>query len=72
MPIPPHDTRGRNDRDRQEHARHSEEFPTDEDAKDGSQWMQFQATAGAVIRVWMYSPPTPGYVVIDDVSLTTP
>jgi phosphatidylserine/phosphatidylglycerophosphate/cardiolipin synthase-like enzyme len=34
--------------------------------------MQFQAAAGAVIRVWMYSPPTPGYVVIDDVSLTTP
>ena len=34
--------------------------------------MQFQAAAGAVIRVWMYSPPTPGYVVVDDVSLTTP
>jgi hypothetical protein len=34
--------------------------------------MHFQASAGAVIRVWMYSPPTLGYVVIDDVSLTTP
>jgi hypothetical protein len=34
--------------------------------------MTFQASAGATIRVWMYSPSTPGYVVIDDVSLTTP
>jgi phosphatidylserine/phosphatidylglycerophosphate/cardiolipin synthase-like enzyme len=34
--------------------------------------MQFQATAGSTIRVWMYSPASPGYVVIDDVSLTTP
>jgi phosphatidylserine/phosphatidylglycerophosphate/cardiolipin synthase-like enzyme len=34
--------------------------------------MTFQASAGATIRVWMYSPATPGYVVIDDVSLTTP
>jgi hypothetical protein len=34
--------------------------------------MQFQAAAGTTIRVWMYSPPTPGYVVIDDASLTTP
>jgi phosphatidylserine/phosphatidylglycerophosphate/cardiolipin synthase-like enzyme len=34
--------------------------------------MTFQASAGNTIRVWMYSPATPGYVVIDDVSLTTP
>jgi hypothetical protein len=34
--------------------------------------MTFQASAGSTIRVWMYSPSTPGYVVIDDVSLTTP
>jgi phosphatidylserine/phosphatidylglycerophosphate/cardiolipin synthase-like enzyme len=34
--------------------------------------MTFQAAAGSTIRVWMYSPSTPGYVVIDDVSLTTP
>jgi len=27
------------------------------------------ATAGDVIRVWMYAPATPGFVVIDDVSL---
>jgi hypothetical protein len=32
--------------------------------------MPFNAHAGDTIRVWMYSPPTPGYVVIDDVSLT--
>jgi hypothetical protein len=32
--------------------------------------MPFSAHAGDTIRVWMYSPPTPGYVVIDDVSLT--
>jgi hypothetical protein len=31
--------------------------------------MTFSATAGDTIRVWMYSPATPGYVVIDDVSL---
>ena len=31
--------------------------------------MTFQATAGDTIRVWMYSPAMPGYVVIDDVSL---
>ncbi len=30
----------------------------------------FDATIGDVIRVWMYSPASPGYVVIDDVSLT--
>lgn len=29
----------------------------------------FPANKGNTIRVWMYSPPTPGYVVIDDVSL---
>jgi hypothetical protein len=33
--------------------------------------MTFGAKAGDVIRVWMYSPAIPGYVVIDDVSLTT-
>jgi hypothetical protein len=33
--------------------------------------MAFQAREGDTIRVWMYSPATPGYVVIDDVSLTT-
>jgi len=32
--------------------------------------MPFSAHAGDAIAVWMYSPPTPGYVVIDDVSLT--
>ncbi len=29
----------------------------------------FDARAGDTIRVWMYSPPTPGYVVIDDAAL---
>jgi hypothetical protein len=29
----------------------------------------FFARAGDVIRVWMYSPATPGFVTIDDVSL---
>jgi hypothetical protein len=32
--------------------------------------MTFTAAAGEVIRVWMYSPAWPGYVVIDDASLT--
>jgi len=32
--------------------------------------MTFHAAVGNTIRVWMYSPATPGYVVIDDVSLT--
>jgi hypothetical protein len=32
--------------------------------------MTFPAAAGDVIRVWMYSPPTPGSVVADDFSLT--
>jgi hypothetical protein len=32
--------------------------------------VSFNATAGDTIRVWMYSPASPGYVVIDDVSLT--
>jgi len=32
--------------------------------------ISFNAVAGDTIWVWMYSPPTPGYVVIDDVSLT--
>ena len=31
--------------------------------------MTFPATAGDLIHVWMYSPATPGYVVIDDVTL---
>jgi hypothetical protein len=31
--------------------------------------MIFTANAGDLIRVWMYSPPWPGYVVIDDTSL---
>ncbi len=31
--------------------------------------MTFTASAGDVIRVWMYSPAQPGYVVIDDASL---
>jgi hypothetical protein len=33
--------------------------------------MTFPARQGDTIRIWMYSPATPGYVVIDDVSLTT-
>jgi PKD repeat protein len=32
--------------------------------------MDFKASAGDTIRVWMYSPATPGFLVIDDVSLT--
>ncbi|MFN8067007.1 MAG: hypothetical protein U0P82_19600 [Vicinamibacterales bacterium] len=32
--------------------------------------MTFTAAAGSTIRVWMYSPASPGYVVIDDASLT--
>jgi hypothetical protein len=32
--------------------------------------MTFTASAGDIIRVWMYSPASPGYVVIDDASLT--
>jgi hypothetical protein len=32
--------------------------------------MTFAANAGDLIQVWMYSPATPGYVVIDDVVLT--
>jgi hypothetical protein len=31
--------------------------------------MNFTAAAGDTVIVWMYSPATPGYVVIDDVSL---
>ncbi len=31
--------------------------------------MTFTANQGDTIRVWMYSPATPGYVVIDDASL---
>lgn len=31
--------------------------------------MAFTASAGEVIRVWMYSPAQPGYVVVDDASL---
>lgn len=33
--------------------------------------MTLSASAGDVIRVWMYSPALPGYVVIDDVSLVS-
>jgi hypothetical protein len=32
--------------------------------------LTFFASRGDMIRVWMYSPATPGYVVIDDASLT--
>ena len=32
--------------------------------------LHFSATAGSTIRVWMYSPASPGFVDIDDVSLT--
>ena len=31
--------------------------------------VSFNAAAGDTIRVWMYSPASPGYVVIDDVTL---
>src|SRR6185436_11467783 len=31
--------------------------------------MRFEASANDIIEVWMYSPNTPGYVAIDDVSL---
>ena len=31
--------------------------------------LAFNAIAGDTIRVWMYSPATPGYVVIDDATL---
>jgi hypothetical protein len=34
--------------------------------------MTFSANTGDIIRVWMYSPAVPGYVVIDDVSLLGP
>jgi len=34
--------------------------------------MTFSASPGETIRVWMYSPPSPGYVVIDDATLTPP
>src|SRR5262245_8291619 len=32
--------------------------------------MSFSAQAGSSIVVWMYSPASPGYVVVDDVSMT--
>jgi hypothetical protein len=32
--------------------------------------LRLLAHEGDLIRVWMYSPPVPGYVVIDDASLT--
>jgi hypothetical protein len=35
----------------------------------GAYTMAFRATAGDTIRVWMYSPAVPGYVVVDDVGL---
>lgn len=31
--------------------------------------LRFNAASGDTIRVWMYSPATPGYVVIDDATL---
>jgi hypothetical protein len=31
--------------------------------------MRFTAAAGDTLRVWMYSPPSPGFVVVDDVTL---
>jgi hypothetical protein len=34
--------------------------------------MTFSASKGETIRVWMYSPASPGYVVIDDATLTRP
>jgi hypothetical protein len=34
--------------------------------------MTFPASQGETIRVWMYSPATPGYVVVDDATLTSP
>jgi len=34
--------------------------------------MTFEASIGDIIRVWMYSPAAPGYVVIDDVRLIGP
>jgi hypothetical protein len=34
--------------------------------------MTFSANRGDVIRVWMYSPAVPGYVVMDDVTLRSP
>jgi len=34
--------------------------------------MTFHASEGETIRVWMFSPATYGYVVIDDASLTRP
>ena len=38
----------------------------------GAYTMTFPATAGDIIRVWMFSPAIPGYVVVDDVSLIGP
>jgi len=38
----------------------------------GAYTMTFPATAGDTIRVWMFSPAIPGYVVVDDVSLIGP
>lgn len=32
--------------------------------------LHFSAAAGATIRVWLYSPASPGFAAIDDVSLT--
>ena len=34
--------------------------------------LTFHATQGQRIRVWMYSPAVPGYLVIDDAVLTRP
>jgi hypothetical protein len=38
----------------------------------GAYTMTFPANAGDIIRVWMFSPAIPGYVVVDDVSLIGP
>ena len=34
--------------------------------------MTFSASQADTIRVWMYSPASPGYVVVDDATLTSP
>jgi hypothetical protein len=34
--------------------------------------MPFSASQGDAIRVWMFSPASRGYVVVDDAALTSP
>jgi len=34
--------------------------------------MTFSASQADTVRVWMYSPASPGYVVVDDATLTSP